>query len=95
MKGTKTPKKNKPMQTTYSDPEPLNWCTLPIWAIPQLAHIRDRLRATITSFTYDDEYETTQSAIISLYIPDEGSYFARIHKEDMNLPHIPQLWHIN
>lgn len=87
------------MQTTYSDPEPLNWRTLPIWAIPQLAHIRDTLKGTILSTFYvpnDEDTPNTDSLGFSLYIPGEGTYLGKIYKEDMSNPnHIPRLYSVS
>jgi len=72
------------------DNEPLDLRTVPIWAIPQLAYIRDRLGGILLSVFEIDPYRLG----FRIYLPqDSATYMGSIRKEDMNNPHIVPLYH--
>lgn len=83
-------------QTPDEPIKPLDLRTVPIWAIPQLAYIRDTLGATLLFYANDD-VPTTESGVFTLSVPNEfGKYLGRIYKSDMLTPnHIPPMYNVS
>lgn len=81
---------------TNSPKEPLDLRTVPIWAIPQLAFIRDRLGGILLSVfeVIEDEDIAPYRLGFRIYLPqDSATYMGSIRKSDMNNPHIVPLYH--
>lgn len=78
------------MQTTTDEPkEPIDLRTVPIWAVPQLAYIRDRLGATILSVI---PYPGMLAFRVSVPM-DNAEYVGKILKADMlDYQHIPPMY---
>lgn len=93
------------MTNTTTTPTPdnpdypsIDFRTIPNWAIPQLAYIRDTLGATIlTTFIpiNDADLPTTPLTArlgFTLHIWGEGTYIGAIYKKDMGAKFIPGLF---
>ena len=77
--------------TASEPPHEINYRTLPIWAIPQLAFLRERLGLIVTNYTPRIDF-----AQVVAYLPtDDAYYLFHLYKWDMNNHHVPAMFRMS